>query len=149
MDGCPLTDRLRSLGVTTVWCIRMESKLSSTLHVWRVITSAFCITWPICVRKVRPASVYLWIGCLWRISGVRMYRTEPRSWVPPRKPQLTLGPVPSMAQVQAIPRLRYYRIRSCLTLDRVSQEEQVFHGTGIREHFSKWAKCRSAHQAFF
>jgi hypothetical protein len=61
-------DRLRSLGIMTVWCIRMESILSSTLHVWRVITSSFCITQPICVGKLWPASVYVWIGCLWRIS---------------------------------------------------------------------------------
>jgi hypothetical protein len=57
------------------------------------------------------------------------------------------APIP--AQVQAVPRLQYYRIRSHLVLDGVSQEEQVFHGTGIQEHFGEWAKCRSAHQAFF
>jgi hypothetical protein len=60
-------DRPRSPGVMMVWCVRMESNLLSTLHVWRVVASAFCITWPICVGKLWPLSVYAWIGCLWHI----------------------------------------------------------------------------------
>jgi hypothetical protein len=35
----------------------------STLHVRRVIASAFCITWPTCLGKLQPASVYMWIPC--------------------------------------------------------------------------------------
>jgi hypothetical protein len=44
--------------------------MSSTLHVQRVVTSAFCIICLICVGNRRPASVYAWIGYLWRITVV-------------------------------------------------------------------------------
>jgi hypothetical protein len=47
----------------------MESGLLLTLHARRVVASAFFITWPIYVRKRRPASAYAWIGYLWRITG--------------------------------------------------------------------------------
>jgi hypothetical protein len=29
-----------------------------------------CFTWPICVRNLQPALVYMWIQCLWRIISV-------------------------------------------------------------------------------
>jgi hypothetical protein len=42
--------------------------MSSTLHVRRVVASAFCITCPICIGNRWPASVYAWIGYLWCIT---------------------------------------------------------------------------------
>jgi hypothetical protein len=44
--------------------------MSLTLHVRRVVASAFCITCPICVGNHRLASVYVWIGYLWYINGM-------------------------------------------------------------------------------
>jgi hypothetical protein len=50
--------------------------MSSTLHVRRVIASAFCITCPIYVGNRRPALVYAWIEYLWRINGEEEYEVE-------------------------------------------------------------------------
>jgi hypothetical protein len=38
---------------------------SSAFCTWEVI--GFCITWPIYVRNLWPASVYAWVWCLRRI----------------------------------------------------------------------------------
>jgi hypothetical protein len=35
--------------------------------------SSFCLTWPLCVGNLRPASVYTWIQCQWCIIGLSVY----------------------------------------------------------------------------
>jgi hypothetical protein len=74
----------------------MESELSSTLHVRRVVASAFCITWPIYVGKLQPALVYMWIGCLWHIIVLALVS---RPHCHPKVIDIHLYPLPSLSPV--------------------------------------------------
>jgi hypothetical protein len=41
---------------------------------------SFCITWPICVRKLRPASVYAGVRCLCRINVIMVLVDSVTKW---------------------------------------------------------------------